>query len=208
MFSNQYSLEGRKLFPRSSWMVEGTGVEIAQNPYELNELLEIFKRIQPMRILEIGTYMGGTLYCWANNAPENADVISIDLESYFHGQDWFEVWQSVVPDNVNYYCIMGDSHAEDTLNKVKAITDELDFLFIDGDHTYDGAKNDFEMYGPLVRKGGVIAFHDLQTPDNGKQEHIQVGRLFKEIQRAGYRTRELHGKYPNPWGGGIGVVYV
>jgi predicted O-methyltransferase YrrM len=37
----------------------------------------------------------------------------------------------------------------------------LDFLFIDGDHTYKGVKEDFEMYSPLVRKGGVIAFHDI-----------------------------------------------
>jgi len=37
----------------------------------------------------------------------------------------------------------------------------LDFLFIDGDHTYEGVKRDFEMYSPLVRNGGIIAFHDI-----------------------------------------------
>jgi hypothetical protein len=34
-------------------------------------------------------------------------------------------------------------------------------LFIDGDHTYEGVRRDFEMYSPLVRKGGIIAFHDI-----------------------------------------------
>ncbi len=34
----------------------------------------------------------------------------------------------------------------------------VDFLFIDGDHLYDGVKIDFELYKKLVRPGGLIAF--------------------------------------------------
>lgn len=37
----------------------------------------------------------------------------------------------------------------------------MDFLFIDGDHAYEGVKADFEMYSPLVRKGGLVALHDI-----------------------------------------------
>jgi predicted O-methyltransferase YrrM len=45
---------------------------------------------------------------------------------------------------------------------------KLDFLFIDGDHTYEGVKGDFKMYFPLVRKDGIIAFHDIMPgpPEN------------------------------------------
>ena len=39
-----------------------------------------------------------------------------------------------------------------------------DFLFIDGDHTVEGVTKDFLLYRPLVRKGGVIAFHDILNP--------------------------------------------
>ena len=38
---------------------------------------------------------------------------------------------------------------------------KVDFLFIDADHSYEGVKKDFEMYSLLVRKGGIIAFHDI-----------------------------------------------
>ena len=38
---------------------------------------------------------------------------------------------------------------------------KVDFIFIDADHSYEGIKKDFEMYSLLVRKGGIIAFHDI-----------------------------------------------
>ncbi|HEY7391642.1 MAG TPA: class I SAM-dependent methyltransferase [Bryobacteraceae bacterium] len=34
------------------------------------------------------------------------------------------------------------------------------FLWIDGDHTYDGAKSDFDMFLPYVIDGGIVALHD------------------------------------------------
>ena len=40
----------------------------------------------------------------------------------------------------------------------------LDFLFIDGDHSFEGVSKDHQLYSPLVRPGGVIAFHDI-VPD-------------------------------------------
>jgi len=45
---------------------------------------------------------------------------------------------------------------------------ELNFLFIDGDHTYEGVRKNFEMYSPLVRRGGIVAFHDIvpRPPEN------------------------------------------
>lgn len=61
-------------------------------------------------------------------------------------------------------CLLrADSHKRDTLEQVKAILDgrEIVFLFIDGDHTYEGVKRYFEMYRPLVKKRGIIAFRDI-----------------------------------------------
>jgi predicted O-methyltransferase YrrM len=37
----------------------------------------------------------------------------------------------------------------------------VDLIFIDGDHSYEGVKQDFEIYAPLVRSDGLIAFHDI-----------------------------------------------
>jgi len=80
------------------------------------------------------------------------------------------------------YLIRGDSHDSRTLERVKKILggEELDFLFIDGDHTYEGVRRDFEMYSPLVRRGGVVAFHDVVP---GSPEYVGgVPRFWNEIK--------------------------
>jgi len=79
----------------------------------------------------------------------------------------------------------------------------LDALFIDGDHSYEGVKMDFETYGPLVGKGGMIAFHDIVENDNFR---FQVHRFWKEVKQK-YRHIELVNEL-NQKGYGIGVLYV
>lgn len=36
----------------------------------------------------------------------------------------------------------------------------VDFVFIDGDHTFDGLREDWEAWSPLVCEGGIVALHD------------------------------------------------
>jgi hypothetical protein len=37
---------------------------------------------------------------------------------------------------------------------------QIDFLFIDGDHSYEGVRTDFELYSKLLSDKGIIAIHD------------------------------------------------
>ena len=36
----------------------------------------------------------------------------------------------------------------------------IDLLFIDGDHSYEGCKADWDLYSPFLRKGSIVVFHD------------------------------------------------
>lgn len=99
--------------------------------------------------------------------------------------------------------IIGDSHDKSTYERVRQATDsEVDFIFIDGDHSYDGVKQDFEMYKDLVCEGGIIAFHDIQ------HQHSRVGvdEFWREIKTE-YETKEI-GISPERTTGGIGLVFV
>ena len=42
----------------------------------------------------------------------------------------------------------------------RILNDTLDFVYIDGDHSYEAVKRDLEMWYPKIRKGGVLCGHD------------------------------------------------
>ena len=46
-------------------------------------------------------------------------------------------------------------------NAYKKIPDNLDFVYIDGNHRYDIVMKDIELYYPKVKPGGIIGGHDM-----------------------------------------------
>ena len=52
---------------------------------------------------------------------------------------------------------------------VKSKCPKIDFAFIDGDHSYNGLKRDFDAVYPLLTDIGVIAFHDTMKIDGCRE---------------------------------------
>jgi predicted O-methyltransferase YrrM len=80
----------------------------------------------------------------------------------------------------------------------------LDFLFLDADHSYEGVKLDFELYAPLVRKGGIIALHDIA--EHPTATACEVSRFWNQI-KSQYRHIEIIKDRQQAWAG-IGVLFV
>jgi len=183
----------------------------AQVKEEILKLLRILKGLKPRTILEIGTASGGTLFLFTQVAEPDAIIISIDLPGGPFGGG-YPAWKIPLYKSFaryptqRIYLLRADSHNVNTLRKVKKILGNklIDFLFIDGDHTYEGVKKDFEMYSPLVRKGGVIAFHDIveHPPETG----CEVNMFWNEI-KYNYKYLEIVRDWNQKWAG-IGVIYV
>lgn len=207
-----FLLRGRRL----------TGAEVAEFVYgeyffpaiqvqsELTALGEILAARRPERALEIGTAQGGTLLFLTRLASPRATIVSVDLpEGRFGGgyssrRTWF--YRCFALRRQQLHLLRGDSHSGKMLDEVKALFRErtLDYLFIDGDHSYEGVRRDFEMYGPLVGKGGIVAFHDIV---DGPAENVGgVPQFWREV-KGRYRHTELI-KDPSQGGYGIGVLYV
>lgn len=55
----------------------------------------------------------------------------------------------------------------------------IELLWIDGDHSYEGAMADFELYAPHVVEGGIIAFHDATQDEVPKV-------VIKAFRQPGY----------------------
>ena len=61
---------------------------------------------------------------------------------------------------------------------------EIDFLFIDADHSYERASSDWRLWSPRVRCGGYVALHDsVVFPGGWTDEHSGPVRLVHEIRR-------------------------
>src|SRR5277367_2618450 len=138
-----------------------------QVPLEFAELAEEIGRLTPQAALEIGTYSGGTLFVLCRLSAPDAIIISIDLPggAFGGGYTWMQqmVFRKFTRERQKLFCIRADSHASTTVAKaVRGLRGRaLDYLLIDGDHSYEGVKRDFELDAPLVRTGGIIAFHDI-----------------------------------------------
>ncbi len=193
-----------------SWNFYSGFIRPMQIKEEFVELLKIFQELNPQYIMEIGTANGGTLFCFCKLARNDATIISIDLpEGPFGGgyPEWkIPIYQAFTKENQKLYLLREDSHKQETLEKVKEILNgnQLDFLFIDGDHSYEGVKKDFEMYSPLVRKGGIIAFHDIVF---GPPEYAgEVVKFWEEIKNKFFYKEFIKNK--KQIGCGIGIVFM
>jgi hypothetical protein len=70
---------------------------------------------------------------------------------------------------------------------------KIDLLFIDGDHSYEGVKKDFELYSNLLNDKGIIIIHDtddnyeqkLLVSEDAKKDHFSFdgpSKFIKELE--------------------------
>ena len=141
-------------------------------------------------------------------AAPDATFITVDLPGGPFGEGYPE-WMSPMmrsfakPEQI-IRLLRVDSHSPDTLADIQRILDgrEVDLLFIDGDHRYEGVKRDFEMYSGLVRRGCPITFHDIVP---GDPEIVGgVPRFWEEV-KGEYESAEFVKDW-NQGGFGIGLI--
>jgi predicted O-methyltransferase YrrM len=165
-----------------------------QNRVELHAFLARVIAARPTVVVEIGTARGGLLFGLAHVADPAATLISIDLPGGSASRAFRTaeraVFSSFARPQQTIDFIVGDSHAAPTRAQLceRLGTRAIDLLFIDGDHSYEGVRRDYELYAPLVSAGGLIALHDIcvradQWPQTRTlaAEPPDVGRFWAEL---------------------------
>jgi predicted O-methyltransferase YrrM len=159
-----------------------------QKRKEIVTFLNSSKRPRISAACEIGTGAGGTTYLLTKVAEPDAILITLDLNN-----DWRRatLLNFLRRPRQQLHVMAGDSQELTTLTRIDKILGNrrLDLLFIDGDHSFNSVKHDFETYSVLVKEGGWIAFHDI-VPDYRTRLGIagsgwtgDVPRYWRKVRR-------------------------
>jgi cephalosporin hydroxylase len=160
----------------------------AMQPYVLL-LYEMTLELRPENVLEIGVRQAQSTRSILSALYKNGGgkLTSIDLRDRTERIPDFLLpfWSTVV----------GDSHSREIFESVITPGYSCSLLLIDGDHSYEGVKKDYELYSPYVKKGGYILLHDILNKDCG------VPQFWDEIYKSNTHAVALNYGYA-----GMGIV--
>ena len=142
----------------------------------LHALASLVKHFQPERIFEIGTFNGNSSMQMSVNASDSCRIFTLDLPKqnllesktrYALGPEDRKYVGCPDPDLVfrqtpyesKIECLTGDSASFD----YQPFHKNMDFIFIDGSHTYDYVKSDTENAFKMAAPGAVIVWDDYDS---------------------------------------------
>lgn len=111
---------------------------------------------------EIGVFQGvNTLQIASAMTP---DGLLYGVDPFFKGKlgiSWIELIAKAVIAPVKKKVVLVKKLSWDAATE---IPDDLDFIFIDGDHSYKGIEQDWNIYSAKLKPGGIMALHDTSVP--------------------------------------------
>jgi len=132
--------------------------------------------------VEIGCWKGKSAAYMAElikDSKKNIKFYTIDLFEY-EGKSFYEETLNNLTPLLDYVTII----KENSTTAYKRFEDNsIDFLFIDGDHTYEGCKNDIKLWFPKVKTPGIIAGHDYTETSCGVKMAVDQYFLFTGINK-------------------------
>ncbi len=166
---------------------------------------DLVSNVKPKIIVELGTHKGNSLFSFAQAIKDNK------LDTELHGIDSWEgekhagyydesVYENFLKISKEYYknvnIVAHKMYFDDAVTKFK--DSSIDILHVDGLHTYDAVKHDFETWLPRVNKEtGIVLFHDVCE----KSRDFGVYILWEELKKR-YKTITFDHYH------GLGVLFV
>jgi O-antigen biosynthesis protein len=159
--------------------------------------------LKPKLFVELGTHSGNSFFAFCQAVKENGlatKCYAVDIwKGDKHTGYYFE--------NVYYYVAKHkEENYSDNAFLLRKTFDEalvdfqdgsIDLLHIDGLHTYEGVRHDFEAWLPKLSEKAVVLLHDTQI----KMDDFGVWKYWKEISNR-YPSFEFY------HGCGLGVLAV
>src|SRR3954454_12746973 len=146
-------------------------------------LYRLARDVERGPIAEIGRFKGGSTMVFATALPEGIELWSYDLHV---------AWRPDLPGDVFDEELSGALERYGLAQKVHLVVADsrtvdpppapLELLFVDGDHSYEGARADYERWRDFVRPGGHLLFHHAVDTRRYGNVYPGVARLVAEIE--------------------------
>jgi predicted O-methyltransferase YrrM len=124
-------------------------------------------------VLEIGVFEGETSVKMIEALPIGGKYTGIDINDY-RKLDFNKAgkgWNFILGESINVLKTMPENH--------------FDFIFVDGDHSWENILPEFKEIERVIKPGGVIAYHDsIHLPD--------VKKLIEYAHHYKYNTVTLN----------------
>ena len=135
---------------------------------------------------EIGRFKGGSTIVFAAALPDGVELWSYDLHVALRPDMPGAELDAELHDALARYGLDGKVHLVVADSRtVDPPAEPLELLFIDGDHSYEGARADFERWSAFVRPNGHLLFHDAVDTGGYGNVYPGVARLVAEVERGG-----------------------
>lgn len=148
---------------------------------EFTALILLLKRADSKRIFEFGTFKGISITQLALNLPANSEIYTLDLPD-----EQLKTTFSTDPEDAAIAVETGKGslvpaalrpriqflHQDSATFDEAPFAGKMDFVFVDGAHNYEYVKNDSEKGWRMLRRGGIIAWHDCRPADPGVVRYL------------------------------------
>ena len=163
---------------------------------------DLISNVKPGVVVELGTHYGTSLWSFCQAVKDNnlqTKIFSVDTwkgekHAGFYGEEVFETVNEIKD---KYYNGVNLKLRRMTFDEALGDFEDnsIDVLHIDGLHTYEAVKHDFERWLPKVKEGGIVLLHDIMV----NRDDFGVYKLWEELKN-NYKTIEFQFSY------GLGVL--
>jgi hypothetical protein len=145
---------------------------------------DLVATLRPSLFVELGTHAGESFFAFCQSIVEcgvECQAVAIDT---WRGDAHTGAYDESVYQEVNSYA--GENYPSFTkllrmtFDEALARFDDnlIDLLHVDGLHTYDAVRHDFDTWWPKVKPGGVVLLHDSFDRHDG----FGVWKLLQELR--------------------------
>lgn len=145
----------------------------------------LIRTIRPSILVELGTHTGNSYFSFCQSVKESnlltkcyaVDTWKGDKHAGFYEEEVFIKVNQINAENYGKFSRLMRMTFDQALNYFS--NESIDLLHIDGMHSYEAVKHDFESWLPKMKPNAVVLLHDTNVREKG----FGVWKLWEELKQ-------------------------